>query len=907
MALNWNEIKTRAVAFSKEWEEERNEKAEAKTFWDKFFTVFGMERRRLAAFESHVKKLDNKDGYIDLFWPGVLIVEHKSGGRDLDKAYQQAIDYFPGLENNELPKYILVSDFQNFELHDLEEKTKHAFSLKELKNNVRLFGFIAGYEKQIIRRQDPINIKAAELMAALHDEIRQIGYDGHQLEVFLVRTLFCLFADDTGIFQTNEQFWNYIEWRTKVDGSDLGLHLSILFQILNTAEDKRQTTLDEDLAKFPYVNGGLFAENLPVVSFDSSMRKALLKCCEFDWSNISPAIFGSMFQGVMDKDQRRSLGAHYTSETNILKVIKPLFLDELWQEFEIIKNNNSKLQIFQQKIADLKFLDPACGCGNFLVISYRELRLLELEVLKILYQSGKSIVQFNIKNITKVSPEQFYGIEIEEFPARIAETAIWLVDHQMNQLASQALGQYFVRLPLDQAAHITIGNALNTDWAVVIPKNDLNYILGNPPFIGSKLMSEQQRKEIEEVFSNTKGVGVLDYVTGWYIKAAKYIQNTNINCAFVSTNSITQGEQAGILWETLIVENHVQINFAHRTFKWSNEAKGKAGVFCVIIGFGLNDSKRKIIFDYINAEGDSHVIAAKNINPYLVDAPNIYLKSRQKPICDSPEIGIGNKPIDGGFYLFTPKEKDNFLKKEPLAEKFFRKWVGGEEFLNGIERWCLFLKYAQPDELKRMPEVLKRIEEVKNFRLASKSKPTVKLAQTPTKFHVENIPSKSYLVIPEVNPDTRRYIPIAYVSPDVLASNLVKIVANASLYHFAILQSQMHMSWVRGVCGRLGNGLRYSKDIVYNNFPWPEDLSSEKLKQLELAAQNILNIRNNYPNSSLAILYDPLTMPEDLGKAHDQLNKLVDSAYTKRIFLNEADRLQFLFELYEKYISRITK
>ncbi len=656
MALSWNEIKSRAVEFSKEWENEGSEDAEAKTFWDGFFNVFGITRKRLASFEFEVKKRGGNSGFIDLFWPGTLIVEHKSRGKDLEKAYAQAMDYFPGLSESDLPKYILVSDFEKIRFYDLETGKHTEFSLKDLQKHVQLFGFIAGYQKQEIREQDPANIKAAELMAQLHDSIAEAGYTGHELEVFLVRILFCLFADDTGIFSVKEQFWNYVEWRSKEDGSDMGSLLSILFQVLNTPNEKRQKTLDEELTKFPYVNGGLFAETLPVVSFNSAMRKALLKCCEFDWSNISPAIFGSMFQGVMDKKERRALGAHYTSETNILKLIKPLFLDELWQEFEATKNNNQKLQVFQNKIAALKFLDPACGCGNFLVIAYRELRLMELEILKLMYGPGKTILKFNIQTITQVSPEQFYGIEIGEFAGRIAETAMWLVDHQMNQLASQALGQYFVRLPLDKAAHITIGNALTKDWKEIIQPEDLNYILGNPPFVGSKLMDVQQREEIETVFDQAKGVGVLDYVTGWYVKAAKYIQGTEIKCAFVSTNSITQGEQVGILWHSLF-KHGIKIHFAHRTFKWSNEASGKAAVYCVIIGFGNFDADKKLLYEYENIKGEPHEVTVKNINPYLLPADDIVIESRQKPVCDVPEMSFGNMPLDGGNLLLSDEEK----------------------------------------------------------------------------------------------------------------------------------------------------------------------------------------------------------------------------------------------------------
>lgn len=901
MVLSWNEIKTRAVEFSKEWENETSEDAESKSFWDSFFNVFGITRKRLASFEQHVKKLNNKDGWIDLFWPGTLIVEHKSRGLDLDKAFQQAIDYFPGLLEAELPKYILVSDFARFRLYDLETNSHKEFALKDLQKHVQLFGFIAGYQKQEIRQQDPANIKAAELMAEFHDSIAEVGYTGHQLEIFLVRVLFCLFAEDTGIFQLKEQFRNYVEWKTKVDGTDLGSSLHQLFEILNTHESKRQKTLDEELVKFPYVDGGLFAESLPLVSFNSSMRRALLECCKSDWSNISPAIFGSMFQGVIEKKERRALGAHYTSEINILKLIKPLFLDELWEEFKSVKNNHQKLQIFQKKIAGLKFLDPACGCGNFLVIAYRELRLLELEILKLMYGPGKTILKFNIQSITQVSPEQFYGIEIGEFAGRIAETAMWLVDHQMNQKASEALGQYFVRLPLVGAAHIKIGNALTTDWKEIIQPENLNFILGNPPFVGSRIMDQMQKNDMIEVFGKLREVGFLDYVTAWYYKATKYIQDTKIKCAFVSTNSITQGEQAGILWNLLMGKYKIKIHFAHRTFKWSNEARGKAAVYCVIIGFAAFDTNQKIIYEYEDIKGDAHKTPAKNINPYLVDADDIIIRNRQKAICDVPEISFGNMPRDGGHLIFTDEEKATFLKTEPGAEKFIKRFIGAQDFLHNEKRWCLWLIGAEPEQLQKLPEVLKRVEQVKEFRQASKAKSTREFAKTPGLFAQRTQPNADYILIPSTSSENRKYIPIGFMPNDFIVSNSCHAISDAKLYHFGVLESEMHMAWVRQVCGRLKSDFRYSKDIVYNNFSWPENPPADKVKGIEQAAQKVLDVRLKYPTSSLADLYDPLTMPADLVKAHQDLDHVVDSAYTRKTFAFAAERLEFLFELYKKY------
>jgi hypothetical protein len=575
MPLSWNEIKSRAIAFSQEWENETSEDAEAKSFWDGFFNVFGISRRRVATFEQSVKKADNKQGFIDLLWKGVILVEHKSRGKSLDKAMQQAKDYFPGLKEHELPKYILVSDFQRFRLYDLDNDITSEFELKDFFNQVHLFGFIAGYEKRTYKDEDPVNIEAAELMGKLHDLLEGVGYTGHDLEVYLVRLLFCLFADDTGIFDKGI-FWEYIDLHTKSDGSDLAMHIASIFYILNTPPEKRLKNLDSNLAQFPYVNGKLFEEVLQPAAFDSQMREMLLKACALDWGKISPAIFGSMFQAVMNPKERRNLGAHYTSEKNIQKLIKPLFLDDLYTEFEKVKGSRGKLKEFHQKIASLHFFDPACGCGNFLIITYRELRDLEIKILQELNKSGQQFI--DVKDIIQVDVDQFAGIEYDEFAVRVAEVAMWLIDHQMNIKVSHEFGQYFVRLPLSKAAKIVHGNSLQIDWETVVAKEKLNFILGNPPFVGKTYQDAQQKADMQSVFGGMKNVGLLDYVTTWYIKAAQLIQNTNIRCAFVSTNSISQGEQVGIIWQELYNNYKIKIHFAHRTFSWSNEAKGNAAV-----------------------------------------------------------------------------------------------------------------------------------------------------------------------------------------------------------------------------------------------------------------------------------------------------------------------------------------
>ncbi|KAF0155275.1 MAG: DNA methyltransferase [Syntrophaceae bacterium] len=899
MPLSWNEIKTRSLAFSKEWQEVCAEDAEAKSFWDSFFNVFGISRKRVASFEEPVKKLGDKQGFIDLFWKGILIVEHKSRGKSLDKAYTQALDYFDGIRERDLPKYVLVSDFARFRLYDLEENKQHEFELKELHKNVRLFGFIAGYQTHKIQEQDPVNIKAALQMGKLHDQMKDVGYSGHPLELYLVRLLFCLFAEDTGIFE-RQQFQEYIEQRTGEDGSDLAHHISTLFQVLNTPREKRLTNLDEQLAAFPYVNGKLFEEMLPAASFDAAMRQALLDCCGLDWSRISPAIFGSLFQSIMDKAARRNLGAHYTSEENILKLIKPLFLDALWEEFEKIKHNKNKLFEFHKKLRRLNFFDPACGCGNFLVIAYRELRLLELAVLRASRTDTQS--ELDVHSLLHLNVDQFFGIEIEEFPAQIAQVALWLMDHQMNLLVSEEFGLYFIRIPLQVSSTIVCGNALRIDWNTVVPAWQVSYIMGNPPFVGAKFMSEEQRKDVTLVFGNIKNAGLLDFVAAWYVKAARMIKGENIRCAFVSTNSITQGEQVGVLWSWML-DQGIKIFFAHRTFQWNNEARGKAAVHCVIIGFAGFNVSPKWLFEYEDIKGLPHKIKAQNINPYLADAPDFILQKRRSPICFVPEMCSGNKPIDDGNYLFTPDDKKDFLKKEPQAETYFHRWLGGVEFINNIERYYLWLGECAPMDLKKMPESLKRVEAVKKFRASSKSTPTKKLANMPTRFHNECIPSSTYLAMPQVSSERRQFIPISFLPPGPLCGDKLRIIQNATLYHFGVMNSTMHMAWTRTVTGRLKSDYQYSAAIVYNNFPWPENPSEKQKQAIETAAQAVLDARTQFPEASLADLYDPLTMPSVLLKAHQHLDKTVDAAYGKTNFQTEAQRVAYLFELYQKYTS----
>lgn len=947
MALSWNEIKDRALHFSKEWASTSNEEADAKPFLVEFFNVFGISSKRVGTFEHRVKKLDEKDGYIDLLWKGTILIEMKSRGKNLDRAYQQAIDYTHGLKQHELPKYILVSDFENFRLYDLEEDKHLEFRLNELVNNVQHFGYILGYQKKVYKEQDPANIKAAELMGKLHDRLKEIGYTGHPLEVYLVRILFLMFSEDTTIFN-KQQFQDYLEQRTNEDGSDLAAKLQELFQVLNTPKENRFKNLDEQLADFPYVNGKLFEEILPMASFDSKMRLALLDCCYIDWSKISPAIFGSMFQSVMNPTERRNLGAHYTSETNILKLIKPLFLDDLWREFESIKGNKNKLPEFHKKLSTLRFLDPACGCGNFLVITYRELRLLELEILRALNTSGQRVM--DVSSIIWLDVDMMYGIEYEEFPARIAEVAMWLIDHQMNMLISNEFGQYFARLPLKKAAKIVNGNALQTDWnslirnqdititanntivtvndpeleyttvniktsnltiidlrtakeEIIQVKNSFDFILGNPPFLGKSNQNSEQKADMDKVFAGYKGTGVLDYVTAWYLKAAQVIQNTKTKVAFVSTNSISQGEQVGILWNILFNQYKIKIHFAHQTFTWKNEAKGNAAVHVVIIGFANFDSNNKSLYEYNDIKGEPHLLKVKNINPYLVESKDILLSKRTNTICKSPIMNYGSMPNDGGHLLLNETEKEELILKEPQSSKFIKRFVMGEELINNIPRYCLWLVNIKPEELSMFPEILKRVKSVYEIRISSNRETTNKLAQFPTIFGEIRQPQSQYIALPRVSSVNRKFIPIAIFEKDVIAGDKVYTISSDSKYVFGILNSTMHMCWMRVTSGRLKSDYSYSNQLTYNNFPWPENPTEKQVKAIEAAAQKVLDARLQFPNSSLADLYDPLTMPPALVKAHNELDKAVDLAYRSQPFTSEANRMVYLFELYEKYTA----
>ena len=681
MRLSWNQVRARAARFAEEWKDATDERRETQSFYNAFFRIFGVRRRSVARYEEHVRRLDNSSRYIDLFWPGVLIVEQKSAGRDLERAYGQAGEYFDGVSERERPRYILVSDFQTFELHDLDEQEKVSFALADLPAHVEKFGFILGVQRRTFRDQDPVNIDVADAMGKLHDALEASGYAGHDLEVFLVRAVFCLFADDTGIFEPRDIFLDLLE-RTQADGSDLGGGAGRLFQILNTPVERRQAMLDEDLARFPYVNGDLFKEQLTLAEFNEDMRAALLDACQFDWSAVSPAIFGALFQSVMEPAERRAQGAHYTTEKNILKVIGPLFLSDLRAEFKRLRerrdtSRRSELEAFHKRLGEMKFFDPACGCGTFLIIAYRKLRELEIEVIRELRREQPAVEiqqEFYATALSRITVDQFYGIEIGEFPARIAETALWMMDHIMNNRLSLAFGLSFARIPLEGSPHILHADALETDWAELLLPGECSYVFGNPPFAGEKFQSVEQRAQVHRIAALGKTGGTLDYVTTWFLKAGEHIQTGQARIGFVATNSITQGEQVAQLWSLLFERFNLSIAFAHHTFAWGSDARGRAHVHVVILGLDgaatAQADKRPFSYPDINGEPEESLHAA--LSPYLFDAgglanPQLTVREVSRPINRMRKLITGSKPIDGEHYIFQTKDK---------AAAFLATWTG---------------------------------------------------------------------------------------------------------------------------------------------------------------------------------------------------------------------------------------
>ena len=912
MRLSWNEVRVRAAEFAHSWADAAYEKGETQSFYNDFFKIFGVQRRSVARYEEHVCKLDNRSGFMDLFWPGVLIVEQKSAGRDLTRAYGQAGEYFDALPEHERPRYILASDFQTFELHDLAERERISFALADLPAHVEAFGFILGVQRRTFRDQDPVNIKAAELVGRLHDALEAAGYLGHDLERFLVRIVFCLFADDTGIFEPRDIFLDFIETRTGEDGADLGALLAQLFQVLDTPEDARTATLDEDLARFPYVNGALFDGPLRIPAFDAAMRGALLDACRFDWSNISPAIFGALFQSVMAPAQRRKQGAHYTTEKNILKVIEPLFMDDLRAEFVRLKGRKDSrrladLRRFQEKLGRMQFFDPACGCGNFLIIAYRELRVLEIEVIReIRAATGDSAQKaFDVGLLSVVDVDRFHGIEIGEFPSRIAETAMWMMEHIMNNQLSLEFGQTYARIPLQTSPHIMHGDALETDWSEFLPSKECSFVFGNPPFVGAKFQTPEQRSQVRRIAALGKTGGTLDYVTAWFIKVGEYVRASKARIGFVASNSISQGEQVAQLWPLLFDRCKLEIAFAHRTFAWGSDARGKAHVHVVIIGLdGLENARAdKPLFSYPDINGEPEETLHAALSPYLFGAgglanPHLTVRAESRPINGMAPLRYGSQPIDGGHIIFGAEERDALLAVEPGAAPFLHPYVGAREYLQGGERWILALSEASPDALARLPRVRERIAAVREYRLTSKRAATRELASFPTEFAFTTIPDTTFLVIPEVSSERREYVPIGWLAPPVIPSNLVRVLENATLADFAVLTSTMHMAWLRHVGGRLESRYRYSIGLVYNTFPTPPE-SSDRSK-LEPLAQAVLDARVVHPDATLADLYDPDLMPPNLRRAHHALDRAVDRLYRRARFTSERERVEHLFALYER-------
>lgn len=918
--LSWSEVRDRSIRFSRDWASATSERADKQTFWNEFFDVFGIRRASVAAFEANVRNLQGHTNAIDLLWRGKLLVEHKSFGQNLDAAETQALGYIEDLarENrqDEIPRFVLVSDFAHFTLFDLEPEEQRdlplfagrpsariSFTLGELPRVIRSFAFMLGQTRVRLDPEDPANEKAYRRMCELHDAFKTGGFTGHELERLLVRILFCVFAEDTGIFEP-EVFSRFLRNQTREDGSDLGAQLNRLFDWLNSPQADQPAEDGDPLYGFRYVNGDLFAERLGFPRCTREMRAALLYCCDFQWAKISPAVFGSLFQGVLNDKARRQQGAHYTSERDIMKVLRSLFLDELKGELEVLKRDRStrrraSLEAFQQKLRTLRFLDPACGCGNFLVLGYRELRLLEMEAVRAVHGAEQQVL--DVRQLLKVDVDQFHGIEYSEWPARIAEVAMWLMDHQMNGLAAEAFGQGFDRLPLRSSPHIVQGNALPLDWNNVLPRELCAFVMGNPPFIGKHLMSGEQGQDMAMVWGETEGTGVLDYVTAWYRKAAEYIQRTSIGVGFVSTNSITQGEQAGALWNPLFQRFGLKIHFAHRTFRWESEARGKAHVHVVIIGFGAFNTTDKRLYDY--EEEKVTVVAASNISPYLVEGSDVVVSSRGRPLCDVPACEYGNKPTDGGHLIIEEADRRKFLEENPDAKKYMRPLLCAEEYLHSIPRWCLWLVDASPADVRSIPGIKERVEAVRAFRLASKKAPTREKANLPSLFAEIRQPESRYIVVPQHTSETRRFVPFGYFEPDVIVHNSCSCVPDATPFHFGIISSSMHMAWMRTVCGRIKSDFRYSSNIVYNNFPWPTP-TTEQQARVEEKARAVLTAREPHlpPRglATLADLYDPNTMPRDLLRAHIELDRAVEKCYRPEPFHSDRERVEYLFRLYEQ-------
>lgn len=912
--LSWDVIRARAVAFAARHADARDEHRDTQTFYNDFFAIFGIDRLRLATYEHRVRLHTERYGFIDLFWPGVLLVEQKSSGLDLGKAGSQALNYIAGLkEPRDHPRYLLTCDFQNWRLLDLEKGgAPLVFKLADLPANIEAFAFMLG-RRQDFGSQPAVNIAAAELMGRLHDALAASGYDGHDLERLLVRLLFCMFADDTGIFEPRDIFLQYIFADTAPDGSDLGERLNKIFDVLDTTPERRGKLLRDELRQFPHVNGALFAGPVRPADFDRAMREMLLDACRFDWSKVSPAIFGSLFQSVMNPGERRKAGAHYTSETNILKVIGPLFLDDLRAELDrLLARSTGRergLQEFIRKLRRLNFLDPACGCGNFLVVAYRELRAIELQALRALYLDQRVLTGFDGTMMSQVDVDQFHGIEIGEFPARIAEVSMWMADHLANNAFDAVFGMTPPRIPLKQSANIRWGDALEVDWADVLPPERCSYVMGNPPFIGQSFQSPTHRTQMQTVMSSIGGRGgSLDFVAAWFAKAVAYLGRCQARIGFVATNSICQGEQVAQLWPPVFRAGW-EIAFAHRSFVWDSEARGKAHVHVVIVGLAHVHAQpvERRLFSYPDGKRAAEETRHGALTAYLFEAKttaarHAVVADERKPLNGPRAMRMGSKIVDGGHYIFDPTERARFLEVEPQAMPFLVPLVGSIEYIQGTHRYILSLSSASPAVLAAMPHVLEKVEAVRAFRKASKKAATRALGEYPTYFEVSTIPTKAFLVIPEVSSERRAYVPIGWLAPPTIPSNLVQTMLDATPYDFGVLTSRMHMAWLSHIGGRLKSDYRYSIGLVYNTFPWPTPTDAQRAKVASLA-EAVLAARANHPTASLAILYDPLTMPADLRAAHTALDRAVDRLYRAEPFNSDRDRVEHLFTRYAALVD----
>ena len=893
-------MRARAVTFAARWKDETSEKSGSQMFWREFLEIFGVDIRRVAYFEQLAKRTSTGNyGFIDLYWPGVLIAEQKSAGKDLDEAEKQALDYLTGIKQSDFPGLVITSDFARIRILDLEAKDPKPVEIKtaDLGKEYERFLFIAGYARQTFEQEVEANVEASELMGHLYDAAEAAGYKDHEANVLLTRLLFLMFGDDTAMWARG-LFYSFVHDRTSDDASDLGAQLAMLFQVLNTPENERPKNLDQTLVDFPYVNGGLFSENLRIAAFTPEMRHALIKAMRFGWGGISPAVFGSLFQSVKSKELRRELGEHYTPEKTIMKVIGPLFHDELKERLAAAKGSPQKLRNLRKDLGTYNFLDPACGCGNFLIVAYREMRRLELEILKQL-RDLKEDSQLSLDPTLglQVTIKQFAGIEIEEWPAKVAETAMFLVDHQMNLELAEEFGQTPDRLPIREMLSVKCGNALTTDWHELTPATDRTIVLGNPPFLGSRLQSEAQKNDLVGSWGEIPNVRTLDYVTAWYAKAAAFTAGTHARIGFISTNSVSQGEQASIIWRKL-AELGFRIFFAHRTFAWSSDAPGAAAVHCVIEGFSQDQTLKTQLFDYLEPEGNPILVNAQQINAYLQDAPPVLLSRVNKPLSNSaPELKSGNIPRDGGFLSDISDDDASQMKRtDPVAARYLHRIYGSIEHLQGTVRWCLWLVGVTPDEVLGSSELRERVAKVKAERSgAAGSKGAA--ADRPTEFADIHQPRSPYLLIPSVSSFSRRYIPLSFYEPKDIVTNAVFYIEKATMYEFGVLQSMPFVLWSRIVSSRLKNDFQLSSTFTYNNFPWP-DLTETTRVAIEQAAAKVLDVRTNFPDSSLATLYDAVAMPSELAEAHSSLDKAVLAAYRLKPTTPEAAVLAELFSRY---------